>query len=150
MGENTYGKFYGSFTIPDTEDPVRHNWAMQPIVFKYTSSIGYSGFTNGIVPDIAIEDEILGAKSQSFWEVSHLIGFVILTGLVIFSFFLFRHFKEIFFGIWWFLITLFPVYNLVQIFNPIAERYLYLPVIGFCLLVPILLFGIFSRASPIA
>jgi len=91
--------------------------------------------------------EYVFSYPQSFWDVSHLIGFVILTGLAIFSFFLFRRFKEVFFGIWWFLITLFPVYNLVQIFNPIAERYLYLPVIGFCLVVPILLFGIFSRAS---
>jgi len=91
--------------------------------------------------------EYVFSYPQSFWEISHLIGFVFLTGLVISSFFLFRRFKEIFFGIWWFLITLFPVYNLVQIFNPIAERYLYLPVIGFCLLVPILLFGFFSRAS---
>ncbi len=82
---------------------------------------------------------------QNFWEVSHLIGFFIIVGLVLFSFFLFRRFKEIFFGIWWFLITLFPVYNIVQIFNPLAERYLYLPIIGFCLVVPIILFAIFDR-----
>jgi predicted Zn-dependent protease len=82
---------------------------------------------------------------QTFGEVSHLIGFFIVVGLAVFSFFLFRRFKEIFFGIWWFLITLFPVYNIIQIFNPFAERYLYLPVIGFCLVVPIILFGIFNK-----
>ena len=91
--------------------------------------------------------EYVFSYPQSFWDVSQLIGFVFVTGLVVSSFFLFRHFKEIIFGIWWFLITLFPVYNIVQIFNPIAERYLYLPIIGFCLVVPIILFGIFSRAS---
>jgi tetratricopeptide (TPR) repeat protein len=82
---------------------------------------------------------------QAFGDVSHLIGFIIIVGLAAFSFFLFRRFKEIFFGIWWFLITLFPVYNIIQIFNPFAERYLYLPVIGFCLVVPIILFGIFNK-----
>ena len=82
---------------------------------------------------------------RTFFEISPLIGFFIIIGLVVFSFFLFRRFKEIFFGIWWFLITLLPVYNLVQIFNPFAERYLYIPVIGFCLVVPVILYGIFKR-----
>ncbi|CAB1061014.1 hypothetical protein D1BOALGB6SA_5785 [Olavius sp. associated proteobacterium Delta 1] len=82
---------------------------------------------------------------QTFMAASQLIGFFIIAGLVVFSFFRFRHFKEIFFGIWWFLITLLPVYNLVQIFNPFAERYLYIPVIGFCLVVPVMLDGIFNR-----
>jgi len=90
--------------------------------------------------------EYVYSYPQTFFEFPHLIGFVITLGLAVFSFFLFRRFKEIFFGIWWFLITLFPVYNLVQIFNPFAERYLYIPVIGFCLVVPIILYGIFSAA----
>jgi tetratricopeptide (TPR) repeat protein len=82
---------------------------------------------------------------RAFFGFSHLLGLVFVLGLAVFSFFLFRRFKEIFFGIWWFLITLFPVSNLIQIFNPFAERYLYIPVIGFCLVVPIILFGIFNR-----
>ena len=83
---------------------------------------------------------------SSLFEVNHLAGFMIPVGLAVFSFILFRRFKEIFFGIWWFIITLVPVYNLIQIFNPIAERYMYIPLIGFCLVVPIVLYGIFSRA----
>ena len=62
VGENTYGKFYGSITIPDTEDPPRHEWAMQPIVFKYASSTGYSGFTDGLSPDYQVDDNLLTAK----------------------------------------------------------------------------------------
>jgi len=68
-----------------------------------------------------------------FFRISNLIGFVIILGLVVLSFFIYRHYKEIFFGIWWFLITLFPVYNIIVIFNPLAERFLYIPLIGFCL-----------------
>jgi protein O-mannosyl-transferase len=68
-----------------------------------------------------------------FFRVSNLIGFVIILGLVVLSFYIYRHFKEIFFGIWWFLITLFPVYNIIVIFNPLAERFLYIPLIGYCL-----------------
>ena len=43
------------------------------------------------------------------------------------------------------MIALFPVYNLIQIFNPFAERYLYIPVIGFCLTVTYTLSGLFFR-----
>ncbi|CAB1085155.1 hypothetical protein D1AOALGA4SA_12648 [Olavius algarvensis Delta 1 endosymbiont] len=82
---------------------------------------------------------------RSFFEISHLAGFFIMVGLVVFSLFLFKHGREIFFGFWWFIITLFPVYNLVQIFNPFAERYLYIPVIGFCLVVPVIVEGIARR-----
>jgi len=84
---------------------------------------------------------------RSFFDISHLAGFFFMVGLVVFSFFLFKRSKEIFFGIWWFVITLFPVYNLVQIFNPFAERYLYIPVIGFCLVVPVVIYGIARRLT---
>ena len=90
--------------------------------------------------------EYVFAYPQSFFEISHLVGFVIITGLCIFSFLFYGHYKEIFFGIWWFLITLFPVYNIIEIFNPFAERYPYIPVIGFCLVIPIILSSTFSRA----
>lgn len=62
VGENTYGKFYGSFTIPDTEDPPRHNWAMQPLVFRYTSSTGFSGTVDGLTPDIYVDEDVLAMK----------------------------------------------------------------------------------------
>lgn len=62
VGENTYGKFYGSFTIPDTEEPPRHNWAMQPLVFKYTSATGYTGTVDGLTPDIYVDENILDLK----------------------------------------------------------------------------------------
>ena len=81
----------------------------------------------------------------AFFEFNQLCGFGFTTGLAVFSVILFRRFKEIAFGIWWFGITLGPVYNLIQIFNPIAERYLYIPVIGFCLAAPVVLYGLFSR-----
>jgi tetratricopeptide (TPR) repeat protein len=45
------------------------------------------------------------------------------------------------------LITLFPVYNLIEIYHPLAERYLYLPIIGFCLVVPVVVHGLAMRRS---
>jgi tetratricopeptide (TPR) repeat protein len=82
---------------------------------------------------------------HGFFEISNLIGFVIISGLVVLSFFIYKRSKEIFFGIWWFLIALFPVYNIIEISYPLAERYLYTPIIGFCLILPIILYRIFSN-----
>jgi len=74
---------------------------------------------------------------SSFFEIWNLAGLAVVLALVGFVFLIYRYSKPIFFGIGWFLITLVPVYNLIEIYHPLAERYLYLPVIGFCLVIPV-------------
>jgi tetratricopeptide (TPR) repeat protein len=71
---------------------------------------------------------------SGFFDISNLVGFIVVVGLAAISFYIYRYSKQIFFCIWWFLITLFPVYNIIPIFNPFADRYLYIPLVGFCLL----------------
>ncbi len=51
--------------------------------------------------------------------------------------FVFRRQRGISFGIWWFFITLLPVSNIVPLRALMAERFLYLPAIGFCLIAAI-------------
>jgi len=75
----------------------------------------------------------------SFWESSNLIGLAALAGLIVGAWLALGRSKAIFFGIVWFLITLLPVANLIEIYNPIAERYLYIPLVGFCLVLPVLI-----------
>jgi tetratricopeptide (TPR) repeat protein len=82
-----------------------------------------------------------------FFEADPMISFLIVLGLIIFSFFIFKHSKATSLGIWWFFITLFPVYNLIEIYNPFAERYLYIPLFGFCLVVSILAESLLNRVS---
>ncbi len=55
------------------------------------------------------------------------------------------------FGILFLLLTLLPVYNIIPIVNPFAERYLYLPSVGFSIIAGIVIYGIFTPkiASPI-
>jgi len=62
IGTTTYGKCYGSVTVDDWEEPKRHNWAMQPIVIKYSNAEGFTDFVGGIAPDFEIEDNLLYAK----------------------------------------------------------------------------------------
>lgn len=62
IGEPTVGKFYGSWVIPDTEDPARHNWAIMPIVMKYANANGVTDFADGLTPDYLVEDNLLSAR----------------------------------------------------------------------------------------
>jgi tetratricopeptide (TPR) repeat protein len=82
---------------------------------------------------------------DSFFNGSNLLGVAGVMGLAGLSFLVYRYSKAVFFGIWWFLITLFPVSNLVEIYSPFAERYLYIPIIGFCLVVPTVIDGVVRR-----
>jgi len=69
-----------------------------------------------------------------FWEISNLIGFFSVVFLAVVGTYTYKYSKQFFFCTWWFLLTLFPVYNIIPIFNPFADRYLYIPSVGFCLL----------------
>ncbi len=62
VGESTYGKCYGSWLIPDTEEPARHNYAMMPVTFKYANSEGYSDFTNGLSPNHFVIEDLIQAE----------------------------------------------------------------------------------------
>jgi len=62
IGTTTYGKCYASITVDDWEEPKRHNWAMQPIVIKYSNAAGFTDFVDGIAPDHQVEDNLLYAK----------------------------------------------------------------------------------------
>jgi C-terminal processing protease CtpA/Prc len=61
VGTTSYGKCYGSVTIDDWEEPKRHNWAMQPLVLKYSNAEGFTDFVDGIDPDIEVDEDLLNA-----------------------------------------------------------------------------------------
>ncbi len=62
IGTKTYGKCYASFTFQDTNEPKKHNWALQPIVIKYANAEGYTDFVNGITPDLFVEEQLLSLE----------------------------------------------------------------------------------------
>jgi len=68
VGESTYGKYTGSWTIrpehvignsSDYED--FEKWGVQPIVMRYANSLGVTDFKDGILPDIEVYDELFEA-----------------------------------------------------------------------------------------
>ena len=62
IGEATYGKGYGSITVDDWEEPKRHEWAMQPITFKFTNALGDGVSMDGISPEYEVDDQLFKAK----------------------------------------------------------------------------------------
>ncbi|MBN1526291.1 MAG: tetratricopeptide repeat protein [Candidatus Omnitrophica bacterium] len=58
----------------------------------------------------------------------------------------FRRSKKASFAIWWFFITLLPVSNIIPIKSLMSERFAYLPSIGFCLLLAVLIERIAGRS----
>jgi len=68
IGESTYGKYTGSWTIKP-EDVYRNSsdykdfekWGIQPITSRYANSLGVTNFKDGIMPDIEVDDELFDA-----------------------------------------------------------------------------------------
>ena len=62
IGEHTYGKNVGSFTI--TDNAKRWNYGLQPITFKILNSLDQSeyGTVYGFLPDYALLDDVLPYK----------------------------------------------------------------------------------------
>jgi C-terminal processing protease CtpA/Prc len=62
IGEHTYGKNVGSFTISD--DAKRWNYGLQPITVKLLNALDQSdyGTVNGFLPDYALLDDVLPYK----------------------------------------------------------------------------------------
>ena len=74
IGEITSGKNVGSITVYDyvdndgTKNPY-HKYAMQPIVLKMANSNGFDDYTDGLIPDIEVEEDLfnlgtLGDKKE--------------------------------------------------------------------------------------
>lgn len=82
--------------------------------------------------DLHMERTVLIARS--ILEPGVLVGFGLLLGMILTGFLTLRKFSVISFGIFWFLVTLFPISNILIPVNSIMyEHWLYLPMIGFFL-----------------
>ncbi len=67
IGERTRGKYQASITLYDSPDFRRararrnHFYAIQPLVLKSLNRDGFTDFDDGLVPDIAIEEDVTNA-----------------------------------------------------------------------------------------
>ncbi|MCF6154986.1 MAG: tetratricopeptide repeat protein [Candidatus Brocadia sp.] len=67
-------------------------------------------------------------------EISFILSLLLIVSVMVIAYRLFFYFRILFFSVLWFFITLLPVLNIIPIENIMAERYLYLSLVGFCVL----------------
>jgi C-terminal processing protease CtpA/Prc len=58
IGDTTAGKCFGSWVIPDENE----EWAIVPVVLKYSNAEGFTNFTDGLAPDYYLKDNIFEAR----------------------------------------------------------------------------------------
>ncbi|MBW2976562.1 tetratricopeptide repeat protein [Candidatus Woesearchaeota archaeon] len=81
-------------------------------------------------------------KATSILSIPFLISFFALMLLVFAMAFSFKKSKTVFFSFGWFFITMFLFYNFIPKSTLLADRYLYFPSFGFCLLLGYFVFRI--------
>lgn len=72
-------------------------------------------------------------NSYSLLDASFILSFLLLLTIAIIAYRIFFYSKIAFFATVWFFISLLPILNIVPIENIMAERYLYLPILGICM-----------------
>ncbi|MDQ1273464.1 MAG: Protein contains repeat [Planctomycetota bacterium] len=72
--------------------------------------------------------------SHSLLDPSFILSSLLLSSVIIIACRLFFYSKIAFFSVVWPFISLLPVLNIVPIENIMTERYLYLPILGFCMI----------------
>ena len=72
--------------------------------------------------------------ASSPWDMPCILSLLLIISIAVIGCRLFFHSKLLFFSLLWFFVALVPVLNIVPIGNIMAERYLYIPVIGFCIM----------------
>ncbi len=80
-------------------------------------------------------------KPEAVFSITLILS--LLTAAFIFR----KRFREISFSILWFLIMLLPVSNIIPIACIIAVRYLYIPMVGFCIVAATIVFKLYNIKS---
>lgn len=91
---------------------------------------------------LSVDYVVQPIKSTS--DVSFLISFVTIFFILSAALIMAKGRREITFGILFFIITLIPVYNIIPLDHPFAERYLYLPAAGFAITVGYSIYHLFT------
>lgn len=83
---------------------------------------------------LSLSADYIISPVKSFFSPIFFFPFIAIIFLITVAFRLLKKEPDISFGILFFLITLMPVYNIIPISYPFAERYFYLPTVGFVIM----------------
>ncbi|RJP17421.1 MAG: tetratricopeptide repeat protein [Candidatus Abyssobacteria bacterium SURF_5] len=70
---------------------------------------------------------------QTFFDAGILFSLFLVTAVILMAYFLYRRVPLVSFGIYWFAAAMAPVSNIIPVNAIVADRFLYGPSIGFCI-----------------
>jgi protein O-mannosyl-transferase len=105
-----------------------------PFVSLITSARIFVSYIGLFLFPVQLSIERIVVSARSIFEPSIFISSSMLLGLLVYFIYKFRSNRLIFFAGLWFFVSLLPVTNIIPLNHPMAERYLYLPSIGYSLL----------------
>jgi hypothetical protein len=86
-----------------------------------------------ILPKELYIDYLMFPQSHTIKDIYVIVSGVVVISLIAYALYVRKKYPNICFGILWFFIALLPVANIIPIKIFLAERFLYLPSIGYCI-----------------
>jgi tetratricopeptide (TPR) repeat protein len=86
--------------------------------------------------------------SQSLWEAKTLLGGIFLLGLLSIGVWLYRKYRLISFGVFWFFLTLSVESSIIPIRDVIFEHRMYLPLVGYVLVLAGVFYYLREKIKP--
>ncbi|MBI2472869.1 MAG: tetratricopeptide repeat protein [Planctomycetes bacterium] len=90
--------------------------------------------------------EYIISHTKTPFAATFILSMIFLCVIGIITYRFYNQSKRLFFFMLWFFITLAPTMNIIPIANIMAERYLYLPSVGFCAILAYTSTGIWRQA----
>jgi len=91
---------------------------------------------------ISFNADYIVTHTQTPFAATFICSIAFLSAIGVITYRLYNHARHLFFFILWFFVTLAPTMNVIPIANIMAERYLYLPSVGFCMVLSCILISI--------
>ena len=94
---------------------------------------------------ISFNAEYIIAHTKTPYAATFILGIIFLSVVGVITYKFYNHSRRLFFFMLWFFVTLAPMMNIMPIANIMAERYLYLPSVGFCAILAYILIEIWRQ-----
>src|SRR3989337_1047479 len=94
---------------------------------------------------ISFNAEYIIAHTKTPCAATFILGMIFLSVIGVITYKFYNHSRRLFFFMLWFFVSLAPMMNIMPIANIMAERYLYLPSVGFCAILAYILIGIWRQ-----
>lgn len=95
---------------------------------------------------ISFNAEYIIAHTKTPFAATFILSIIFLGVIGVITYRFYHHSRCLFFFMLWFFVTLAPMLNIMPIANIMAERYLYLPSVGFCAILAYITIGIWRYA----